>query len=98
MVGNAPVSKEPSQQSESVLSDHLIYKGLLPFDRFRHAAARRRVIVQSAIHRFRVELKDRSQTRAASSVDLVQGLTQDELAAVRGIPDVEPVRRSAPSA
>jgi hypothetical protein len=89
MVRDAAVPEEPRQQSKSVLREDLIYKGLLLFDRLRCAAARESIIIQTAVHRFRIQLKDRSQTCAASPVDLVQRFTQDELAAVRGVPDIE---------
>ena len=63
-----------------MLREDLIHKGLLFFNSLRRAAAWESVIIQTAIHRFRVELKDCSQTRSASSIYLVQGFAQNELA------------------
>src|SRR5262249_17807685 len=88
VVADVPITEKPGQQSKSVLGQDLIHKRRLFFDRLRRAATWESVIIQTGIHRFRIELEDRSQSRRTSSVYLVQGLTQDELAAVGGVPDI----------
>jgi hypothetical protein len=69
----------------------------LSFDRLRCAAARECVIVQTAIYGFRIEFEYRSQAGPTSPVHLIHGFTQNELAAVRGVPDIEYVCHGAPS-
>ena len=95
VVADVPITEKPRQQSKSVLGEDLIHKRRLFLDRLCRAAAWESVIIETSIHRFRVEFEDRPQSCPASSVYLIQGLTQDELAAVRSVPNIKNVRHGA---
>ena len=54
VIADVAITEEPSQQGKTVLGKDLIHKGLLGLQAFHRAAVRDSVIIQTAIHRFRV--------------------------------------------
>ena len=63
LVGNFAVPVQPRQQSERVIGQQLVPKGLLSFQRLDGTAGGQRVrTVQSGIEDLRVEFRDRKQT------------------------------------
>jgi len=94
LIGNLAVPEQPRQQSERVIGQHLVHKGLLSFQRLDGAAGWQSVrTVQSGIEDLRVEFRDREQTVLGMLIAPVPGLAQNELTVVGIVPDVQPVER-----
>src|SRR5208282_1330829 len=80
-----------------MLGEDLIDERALFFKGLYRAAAWQLVIIQATIHSLRIQLSDCSQASSASSVHLVQLLTQNELPGVGSGTNVEPVRCRTPT-
>ena len=75
--------EQPRQQSERVIGQHLVHKGLLSFQRLDGAAGGQSVrTVQSGIEDLRVEFRDRKQTIPGVLITPVPRLAQNKLAGI----------------
>ena len=88
------MSEQARQQSERVIGQHLVHKGLLSFQCFDGAAGRQGVrTVQLGIDDLRIEFSDGEQAVLGVLIAPIPGLTQNELTVVGIVPDVQPVER-----
>ena len=88
------MSEQTRQQSERVIGQYLVHKGLLSFQCFDGAAGGQCVgPVQLGIEDLRIEFRDRKQAVLGVLVAPVARLAQNELAVVGIVPDVQPVKR-----
>src|SRR6516225_1692672 len=95
VVRDGAIPEQPSKQSERVLRQKLVDKQLLPFQSLRCTATGVAVVIQLSINNGRVQLGDAAQTGPTTPVNLIQWLTEDELAAVRVVAEIEPIKNLA---
>ena len=82
VVRDRAIPDQPSEQRERVLRQKLVDKQLLPFQSLHCAATGMAVVIQLSINNGRVQLRHAAQTSPTTPVNLIQWLTEDELAAV----------------
>jgi hypothetical protein len=91
MVGDLPIAEEAPQQGEGVVGQGRVYKNALPIQGLNGATGRQAVVVPARVDYLGVKLVDAPQAQARAPVCLVQRLAENELTAIRAVPDVEPL-------
>jgi hypothetical protein len=84
--------KESRKKSQRMTCQRLVDKRFLPFQRFCSAATRRGVILERHIRDLGKEFASCAHSFGAPQIASIQGLPQNELAAIGTISKIKPIR------